>query len=416
MACADKLCGATACQGVQQMAVGGNFACALISDGTVRCWGANKYGQLGLGTADTTAHPTPAPVPGLTNVISIAAGTLHVCAVMSDHTLRCWGQNNDGELGIGTTDNTAHPTPMPVCATGSGASCVALTNVNKVAAGSFNTCAIVGQTVKCWGDNLSGQIGDGTDSRSTANNRPNPTQVCTGPTTCGSPIGSFNGGIVELVMGVYFACARDGQNVVYCWGANDSGECGATPNSPSQFDFPQTVNNIAVGAQKPIHLAAAGYSICAVVSDGNTASNLVRCWGFGGDGERGDSTTNTNQTPSSVCKQAGCGVLLTGATAVGGSNQNMCAVANGAVYCWGLNTAGQIGKGTVEPNTTKYTIATPSLITTGALDVSGEADAAGFCARLQTGGTLRCWGYNGDGECGNGGVVTPQSSPVAQSW
>ena len=398
------------------MAVGGNFACALISDGTVRCWGGNKVGQLGLGTADTNAHPSPAPVPGLSNVLYIGAGDQHACAVMGDHTLRCWGSNSDGQLGIGTTDTVAHPTPSPVCATGSGASCVALTNVNKVAGSPLNTCAIVGQTVKCWGDNYSGQIGDGTDSMTTSNNRLNPTQVCTGPTACGSPIGSFNGGITDLVMGWYFVCAMDGQNVVYCWGANDSGECGAAPNSPTHFDFAQTVNGIGVGAQKPIHLAAAGYSICAVVSDGNAANNLVRCWGFGGDGERGDSTVNTNQTPSSVCKQAGCGVLLTGATAVGGGNQNMCAVAGGAVYCWGLNTFGQIGKGDTNPNTTKYMIATPSLITTGALAVDGESDNSFFCARMQTGGTLRCWGYNGDGECGNGGVVTPQASPVAQKW
>lgn len=415
MACADKLCGATACQGVAQIAAGSQFTCALITDGTVRCWGKNKNGELGLGTADTNNHPTPAPVPGLTNVIYLAAGDNHACAVLADHSLKCWGFNGDGELGIGVADNVAHPTPMPVCATGTGGSCVPLTGVNKVAGSPVNTCAIVGQTVKCWGDNAMGQIGDGTTSTNTVNaSRYNPTQVCTGPTACGNPIGSVNGGIVEIAMGWYHICALDGQGNVFCWGSNGAGECGLPSNNPTQENFPQPISGINVGSQKPIHISSGGYTVCAVVSDGVAANNLVRCWGFGGGGERGDSSTNTSNTPGSVCKIAGCGQLVTGATAIAGGNVGFCAVVGGAVDCWGSNGVGQLGIGTAD--TGQHLIATPSLITTGALDVASEADNDFFCARLQTGGAMRCWGFNGDGEIGEGDVVTPQPTPVAQKW
>src|SRR5262249_7504407 len=152
----------------------------------------------------------------------------HACAVMTDNTIKCWGINTDGELGLGTADNNPHPTPTSPCATGSGASCVPLTGVSQVAGSPLNTCVILTNGhVQCWGDNLQGQVGDGTDSGTANNNRFNPTTVCTGPTACGNPLGSVNGGIQQVVMGWYYVCALDGQNEVFCWGENNAGEAGA---------------------------------------------------------------------------------------------------------------------------------------------------------------------------------------------
>jgi len=196
-ACADNLCSGPACATVVQVASGSDFTCALLSDTTVRCWGANKYGQLGVG--DTNPRLVPTPVPGLTGVTAIGAGDEHVCAVMGGGALKCWGANYAHQLGLGdsntTSDSSAHATPAPVCAQGTGSSCVALMGAKAVAGGPDNTCAIVGQGVRCWGnDNAYGQLGIGPTTGAAANPPPtaNPLKVC-GPNACSGALGDFNG-------------------------------------------------------------------------------------------------------------------------------------------------------------------------------------------------------------------------------
>ncbi|MFH8038547.1 MAG: DUF2341 domain-containing protein [Candidatus Aenigmatarchaeota archaeon] len=130
--------------------VGGIHTCALLSDGTAKCWGYNYYGQLGDGT--TIDKTTPVNVSGLTNAVAIAAGGYHTCALLSDGTAKCWGRNDYGQLGDGTTIRKY--TPVNV----SG-----LTNAVAIAAGLYHTCALLSDgTAKCWGRNDYGQLGDGT--------------------------------------------------------------------------------------------------------------------------------------------------------------------------------------------------------------------------------------------------------------
>ena len=131
--------------------------CALSSDGTVSCWGENAYGEVGNGVVGT-AQPTPVTVPGLNGVTSIAAGAGYVCAVLGNGTAACWGSNQQGlgVLGNGTTMDS--PTPVPV----SG-----LTNVAGIAPGTDHACAqMTDGTFACWGDNQYGQLGDGTTTSS----------------------------------------------------------------------------------------------------------------------------------------------------------------------------------------------------------------------------------------------------------
>lgn len=137
--------------------VSGGFedGCALISDGTVRCWGTNDSGQLGDGT--TTDSETPVLVSGVTDAVAIS-GTHntygHVCALIADGTVRCWGGNRAGQLGNGTTNTTANPNPAPV----SG-----LAGAIAISAGTAADCALIADgTVRCWGSNRAGQLGDGT--------------------------------------------------------------------------------------------------------------------------------------------------------------------------------------------------------------------------------------------------------------
>lgn len=139
--------------GVQMIAAGGHHTCALLSGGAVDCWGRNKYGQLGDGTK--TGRSRPVPVTGLPGPVqAIAAGANHTCA-LSGGQVWCWGENDDGELADGTKTHRS----SPVAATGLPSS------VQSVAAGSdaYHTCAILADGgAECWGDNDHGQLGDGT--------------------------------------------------------------------------------------------------------------------------------------------------------------------------------------------------------------------------------------------------------------
>lgn len=136
-----------------QITAGTFHSCALRSTGDVVCWGGNDFGQLGDGSM--AASPVPAAVPGPSDAVEVSAGSLHTCARHDTGTLRCWGQNAEGQLGDGTTTNSDVPLPLD------------LTNVVEVACGGNFTCArhaSDAETVEvlCWGNNLTGQLGDGT--------------------------------------------------------------------------------------------------------------------------------------------------------------------------------------------------------------------------------------------------------------
>ncbi len=186
--------------GVVAISVGnadGDHACALLRDGTVRCWGENEFGQLGDGTTQQRATPvkvqglrdvaavvvnsydtyallrggtveyvskTALKVSGLQdNVIAISAGVGHECALMRDRTVRCWGNNDEGQLGNGADLNAFREIPgsnTPITVTG-------LHGVLAITSGRSHSCALLhGGRVKCWGDNGSGELGNGTKQRS----------------------------------------------------------------------------------------------------------------------------------------------------------------------------------------------------------------------------------------------------------
>jgi len=147
--------------GVVQIAGGGIHTCALEQDGTVWCWGDNRSGQLGDGT--TSSKLTPIQVQNLTGVVQVAGGgRFHTCALRQDGTAWCWGNNNFGQLGDGTTTNRYTPVQVQN-----------LTGVVQVAGGYDHTCALRQDgTVWCWGHNVYGKLGDGTTT-----NRYTPVQV-----------------------------------------------------------------------------------------------------------------------------------------------------------------------------------------------------------------------------------------------
>jgi alpha-tubulin suppressor-like RCC1 family protein len=215
--------------GVSAIAVGGEHTCALTSHGGLKCWGWNARGQLGIGTAiDSDA---PVDVPRLAGAVSaVAAGGRHTCALMTAGGVRCWGYNEFGQLGDGTTTDR----PMPVDVVGLPSSIRAITT-----GGNFSCALKTDGRVACWGLNAAGQLGDGTYMDS-----PAPVDVA-----------GLASGVSTIADGFYHACGVTTDGGVTCWGGNESGQLGigTTGDSP-------TMTGVKNADGTPLIAASAGDS------------------------------------------------------------------------------------------------------------------------------------------------------------
>jgi len=291
---------------VASLVLGDTHTCALLVSGSVKCWGWNHFGQLGLGdTSQSVSSPTL--VPGLTDVASLAAGRDHMCAVLVSGSVKCWGSNQYGQLGLGdTSQSVSSPTLAP-----------GLTDVASLVAGWYHTCALlVSGSVKCWGYNYHGQLGLGYTSESVSS----PTLV-PGLTDVASLVASFNNACALLVSGS-----------VKCWGANSSGQLGLGYTSRDPVSSPTLVPGLTDVAS----LVAGWYHTCSVLVSGS-----VKCWGYNLDG--GLILGDTSVYVSSPTIVPG----LTEVASLVAGGQNTCAVmVSGSVNCWGRNNEGQLGLGT----------------------------------------------------------------------
>ena len=328
------------------------------------------------------------PSPFLTGVRSVSSGGFGACALVSMGGVDCWGWNQDGELGNGGTGGSdgqsGDDTPQEAVVINTEGRPEALTNAVSIIPEGLDACAVLSTGgADCWGYNYYGSLGNGTTGGPDGEDGWDTPQVVTGITNAISLAGD---------------CAVLSTGGVDCWGVNFFGQVGngttSGPDGAYGYDAPQAV----VGITDAVSITLDGNTYCAVLSTGG-----VECWGYNGDGELGNGTTVDSDVPVAVTG-------ITNATSVisDDSGNGVCALlSTGGVDCWGDNTNGELGNGMTGGPDGDSGYDTPQVVTglTNAVSLVGNSNDTGgdesYCAVLSTGG-VECWGYNGDGELGNG--------------
>lgn len=347
--------------GIADVVAGEAHTCALTTTGGVKCWGDNRWGQLGDGsTADSLIPVAVSDLAG--GIQTVTGGENFNCAVTSAGSAKCWGQNGFGQLGTTTGETCAYgpcsSTPVDVVGLGSG--------VASIDSGNGHACAVtVSGGLKCWGRNDRGQLGDGTTSDSA-------TPVDVSGLTSG--VASAAAGSLE------HTCALTTSGGVKCWGRNDFGQVG--DGTTAQRTTPVDVVGLASGV---VDVSAGREYVCALMTSGG-----VKCWGFG-----------FGTTPVDLVG------LTSGVTAVSTSSFHLCAVTTGGgIKCRGQNGYGQLGDGTTATSVTPVDV----------IGFGGEAAAVGpgyfhTCA-VDVAGGAKCWGFNHSGQLGNGRTSLYQPNPI----
>ncbi len=346
------------------VATGSEHSCAVLSNGEVDCWGEDEFGDFGNGTSEMLSL-APVRVSGITTATSISSVLSSSCVVLSSGGVDCWGENRDGRLGDGS--ETASSIPVSV----SG-----IDDATSVSIGDGHACAIVmGGHIECWGENVRGELGNGIKL----------------PRVIGEEF--FNLTPVEVdgitdatavAVGSTHTCALLSGGSVDCWGNNASGQMGIGDHEEGvneEYSTPQKVTSVA----DAIAITASGNYTCAVLSGGS-----IDCWGENGYGALGyETVAGRSFLPLPVYG-------ITDATAVVAGENHTCALLSGGdIDCWGANGSGQLGNGTTESSTVPVSVSTIA----GAIEI-GQPTASDTCARFSEGG-IDCWGEGGSGQLGN---------------
>jgi alpha-tubulin suppressor-like RCC1 family protein len=335
---------------------GGSSSCGVTTTGAGYCWGYNAYGQLG--NLVTTNSGIPAAVSGGLTFQSVSAGGLQffACGLTTAGAAWCWGYNDYGQLGNGSTSNST----KPVAVTGT------LTFTSLTAGADGHACALAaGGLAYCWGNNNAGQLGAGVGVRSTA------------PVAVGGGLAftSLSAGETGETCGVATGGAA------YCWGNNTNGQLGngttTSGNTPTAVQGGLTFATVSAGFA----------SSCGVTTGG-----AAYCWGDNAYGELGNGTAVASNVPVAVAGG------LTFSTVSAGDGFACGLTTSGAAYCWGYNGLGQLGNGTAMAQSS------PGAVARGISFASLSAGYATSCA-LTAGGAIYCWGDNSFGQLGNNSTI-----------
>jgi len=296
---------------VIQVATGWYHTCALVFNGNVWCWGEGDYGQMGNGSTDVNNY-SPLLVPTLSNIKAISARGMHTCALTNTGGVKCWGWNEYGQVGNGTYDS---PITEPVDVVGLDA------GVKAIAVGGEHSCALLDSgTVNCWGLNSNGQLGN--DSTAWSNE---PVEV----------IGISN--VSQIALGDEHSCALLSDGIVKCWGWNGYGQLGDGTYEDRWVPTPVLGAPVSGIWLKAKAIALGDDHSCALISDGT-----VKCWGYNYYGGLGDGTLENRNIPVEVLNLSGVKALTAG-------QYHTCGLlSSGVIKCWGGNEYGQLGDGTTQ--------------------------------------------------------------------
>ena len=354
-----------------QIATGVSHSCGVRSGNVGYCWGDNNNGEVGIGTFNPIPNLEPVGVIANLSFAQIVAGQFFSCGLTTGNAAYCWGDGDSASLGNGDPGDN-----FPVAVGG-------VETYKQISTLTFTVCAIeVGagdQQLQCWGSNEHGQAGTG--SASTLINTP--TNVTVGG-------GMFS----QVSVGATHTCAVKANGDTWCWGSNGSGELGQNTHG---VDIPNPSTKIA--GQSFASVAAGKIFSCAV--DG---ASKAWCWGDGTLGQLGNGFfSSESDAPAAVVG----GHLFTPAIAAGWFNA--CAIETAAAhhaFCWGDNTNGQIGNGGTTDQSSPVQVSNVS----GFAEIGLGDDIA--CA-VTTANVPYCWGYGANGAIGNGSLTTMVKTPAA---
>ena len=364
----------------------------VLKGGQAYCWGSNFSGQLGDGfTADSdvpVAVDTSGVLAGKT-LTQISTGADSACALDSSGAAYCWGDNGSGELGDGNF--TGSDSPVAVDTSG----VLAGKTLTQISGGGGFTCALDSTgAAYCWGDNNVGQLGDGTEGPITGSDVP--VAVLTSGALAGKTL-------TQISAGDQGVCGLDSTGAVYCWGNNLSGMFGT--DSFDNSDVPVAVANAGALAGVPISQIALGTEHMCELDNAGAAY----CAGYNGYGELGDGNTTNSAEMIAVDTSSALAGQSLAQIAVGVTST--CAVSDdGAVYCWGGNQSGDLGNGSSAEGSDIPVAVDTTGVLSGVTLIQATVGWHHACAEDTT-GLVYCWGDNTYGELGDG-TTTSSSVPV----
>jgi alpha-tubulin suppressor-like RCC1 family protein len=371
-----------AAPGASSISAGYLHACAL-ENGKAYCWGFNDSGDLGDGSTTSSSVPVAVDTSGALagkTLTQISAGGEQTCALDSTGAAYCWGFNFSGELGDGSTASSS----VPVAVDTSGA--LAGKTLTQISAGDEFACAVDSAGAGyCWGFGGDGELGDNQGDSSSV-----PVAVDTSGALAGNTL-------TQISAGGGFACAVDSAGAAYCWGFNDDGELGGgagggfgstpVPVDTSGALAGKTLTQISTGANQTCALDSAG---------------AAYCWGYNRDGELGDGSTIGSSTPVAVdTSGALAGKTLTDVRT--GIDQSCAVDSDGVAYCWGGDGYGELGDASTTDSDIPVAVDTSGVLTGKTLT---HVSTGGFvtCA-LDGAGAVYCWGDDNSGDLGDGSTA-----------
>jgi Regulator of chromosome condensation (RCC1) repeat len=360
----------------RQVSAGNAHTCGVTTDNLAYCWGLNRWGQLGDGT--TTDHLTPVPVSGTLRFRHVSAGLSETCGVTTDYRAYCWGSNLFGELGDGSTTNRLVPTPV-----------AGGRQFRRVDVGGGHTCGVSYSDNRafCWGGNMEGQLGVGTNTGP---------EICLVredgvSLTCSTRPVAVRGGLLfrQVAAGGYHTCGTTTDDRAYCWGANFDGQIGDSTEVARRLR-----PSLVAGGRRFLQVDAGFLHSCGV-----TTTDRAFCWGNGRGGQLGNGKTYLSFWPRRVA-----GGLYFERVSAGQAHS--CGVtSDNRAYCWGGNERGSLGDGSTATHLTPVPVAgglTFSQVSAGSFHTCGTTPAS----------VAYCWGSNLWGQVGDGTTTYSRLTPT----